>query len=137
MKVIVCVELTAPAFGAEPLPGATVNTFKSPLVSEISYNLSIDWQVADNVLVWGSHRRGYKPGGVNRLVPVTDPRYLYGSEILSDFEVGIRGEFDLGGMPVRTSLVGYRGKYDDIQRSSFGIDTATCLLYTSPSPRDS
>lgn len=113
------------AFGTEPLPGATVNTFTSPLESEISYNLSIDWQAADNILVWGSHRRGYKPGGVNRLVPVSDPRYLYGAEILSDFEVGIRAEFDLGGMPVQTSLVGYRGKYDDIQRSSFGVDSSS------------
>ncbi|MEA3001881.1 MAG: iron complex outerrane recepter protein [Sphingomonadales bacterium] len=113
------------SFAPQPVAGATVTTFKSPKNSAVSYTLSADWQITRNVLAWVTHRRGYKPGLVNRLVPVTDPNYLYGPETLTDWEAGFRGSFDLGGMALRTSLVAYRGKYANIQRSSFGINSAT------------
>jgi len=117
-------------FGAAPLPGATVTSAKTPENRGTSYTLGIDWRVTDSILVWGTHRRGYKGGGINPLIPTTDSNYAYGPEVVTDFEAGVRASGTLGGMPVSATLVGFRSKYDDIQRATFGQVGATYVSFT-------
>ncbi len=107
-------------FGSVPLAGANVTEFVTPGSSGISYTVGADWQPIDDMLVWFNHRRGYKGGGINRLLPLTDPNFAYGPETVVDYELGFRAGFNLGSMPVNTTLVLYRSNYDDIQRGTFG-----------------
>lgn len=117
-------------FGADPLPGATVTTTKSPKSTGTSYTFSADWQFAEDSLLWASHRRGYKGGGVNRQLATTDPNYAFGPETVEDWEIGVRVNRTLGGMPVSATLVGFNSKYDDIQRGTFGLVGTTYISFT-------
>jgi iron complex outermembrane receptor protein len=82
-----------------------------------TYNISIDYKIAPNVLVYVSNRTGFKSGGftvnANVLVPTSfDP------EKVNDIEAGVKADFDLV-MPIRTNVALFRDKYKDIQRSVF------------------
>src|SRR3546814_15212840 len=43
------------------------------------------------------------------------------SDLIRDYEVGIKADWRLAGMPVRTNLSGFYSKYTNIQRSTFGV----------------
>lgn len=116
-------------FGVDPLPGATVVTNKTPANSGTSYTLTADWSITPDVLVWASHRKGYRGGGINR-VPVDDPNYAYGPETVKDIELGLRGSGEIGGMPFTASLVGFNSDYSDIQRGTFGLVDGAYLSFT-------
>lgn len=107
-------------FGADPLAGATITETKTPKNTGNSYTLTADWSITDDVLLWASHRKGYRGGGVNR-VATDDPNYAYGPETVKDIELGVRASGRLGDMPWNATLVGFRSKYDDIQRGTFGL----------------
>lgn len=124
------VSINLSPFGAAPLAGAKVNSTETPENRGTSYTLGIDWRVTDSILLWGTHRRGYKGGGVNRNTPTTDPNFAYGPETVTDFEVGIRANGTLSGIPFSATLVGFRSKYDDIQRATFGQVGDTYISFT-------
>ncbi|PAL21506.1 TonB-dependent receptor [Sphingopyxis sp. GW247-27LB] len=107
-------------FGADPLRGATVTRTETPKNTGNSYTLSADWSITDDVLVWASHRKGYRGGGVNR-VATSDPNYAYGPETVKDIELGLRASGRIADMPWSATLVGFKSKYDDIQRGTFGL----------------
>lgn len=117
-------------FGAAPLAGATPTSTQTPENRGTSYTIGVDWRITDEILLWGTHRRGYKGGGVNGLIPTSDPNYAYGPETVTDFEAGLRANGKLGGMPVSATIVGFRSKYDDIQRGTFGQVGATYISFT-------
>ena len=80
-----------------------------------SYNLSIDWQIDSDTLVYATHRRGYRAGGLNP--QALDYGIAYDPETVTDFEVGMKADFELGGMPARTNLALFRTKLKDAQVS--------------------
>jgi iron complex outermembrane recepter protein len=108
-------------FVPQPLAGATMTRLVVPETSAISYTLAANWHVTDDISVYFTHRRGYKGGGVNRAIPTTDPLYAYSPERLLDIEGGIKGRVDLGDVPLSFSLDGFRGKFSNIQRATFGV----------------
>jgi iron complex outermembrane recepter protein len=63
-------------------------------------------------------RRGYKTGGFNPNANVQIPA-TFGPEEVTDYEVGVKADFRLGGMPVRTNVAAFYDEYTDIQRSVF------------------
>src|SRR3546814_947424 len=58
------------------------------------------------------------------------------SDLIRDYEVGIKADWRLAGMPVRTNLSGFYSKYTNIQRSTFGVsDTGQTYIGISNGPK--
>src|SRR3546814_3512271 len=74
----------------------------------ITYNFSLDYRLNSKVLLYATTRRGYNSGGFNPSVPASQepsaPQPAYGPEYIRDYEVGIKADWRLAGMPVRTNL---------------------------------
>jgi len=106
-----------PSCGLAGFPGlnnATCTENLSTNFSNYNYNVSLNWQATDHTLLYVSSRRGYKSGGFN--FAATDPAFIeYSPETVTDVEIGLKSDWRLGEMPVRTNLAAYQGKYDNIQ----------------------
>ncbi len=106
----------------------------------VTYNFSIDYRVSNSVLLYATTRRGYNSGGFNASVPASQepsaPQPSFGPEYIRDYEAGIKADWHIGAMPVRTNLSGFYGKYTDIQRSTFGVSsTGQTYIGTSNGPK--
>lgn len=107
----------------------------SPLdVNDPSYTFGLDYKLDDDTLLYAVTRRGFNRGGFNAQ-GVTPETAAYGGETLTDYEIGLKRDWDLNGLQLRTNISIFRNKYDDIQRrnsytfcSGAGINT-----YVSPS----
>ena len=95
----------------------------SKTTSQVSWTIGADYQVTDKVLIYAASRHSYKAGGFNLVSPnIPTGIRSYAPEELTDIELGVKGRFDLGTVPVRTSLALYRGKYKNIHTQA----TASC-----------
>jgi iron complex outermembrane receptor protein len=94
---------------------ATCTEQLSAKYSNSNYDVSLNWQATDQVLLYVAARKGYKAGGFN-FGDTNSPAYIeYKPETVSDIELGLKSDFKLGEMPVRANASVYQGKYDDIQ----------------------
>jgi len=86
-----------------------------------SWNVSFDYQVNDDTLVYLAHRRGFKPGGTNVSPPqdtvVPGFKNTYDPETVDDLELGLKADWIIAGRPMRTNAAMYMTWYEDIQRS--------------------
>ena len=82
-----------------------------------NWNLSLNEQVNDHVMVYLASRHGYKSGGFN--TEVTDPDFFtFGSEKLTDIEPGVKSEFNIGQMAVRLNADIFYDWYKNLQLSN-------------------
>ena len=84
-----------------------------------SWNLGIDYQISDAVLLYGSYRRGYKSGGFNPGVGVffgtTVEEFAFGPEKVDAVEIGLKSDWNLGELSGRTNVAAYKSWYNDVQ----------------------
>ncbi|HWE45979.1 MAG TPA: TonB-dependent receptor [Caulobacteraceae bacterium] len=92
---------------------ATCTRSQSAHWSDDNYNVSLNWQATDHVLLYVATRKGYKAGGFN-FASSSPALVSYAPEELKDVEVGVKADWYVG-MPVRTNIAIYRGDYTDIQ----------------------
>lgn len=116
-------------------PSAT-RTTAALKTSGDGYNFSVDYQVTPSVLVYATTRRGYVPGGLNNQVAgatsIPNYRPTYGSEVVKDYEVGAKADFQIADMRGRLNVAYYRENYTDIQRSQQGqLPTGAFLVFTA------
>jgi iron complex outermembrane receptor protein len=83
--------------------------------TEPTWDVSLSYQVARQLLVYLAHRRGYKSGGLEAL-PVAIGQETFQPEFVDDFEFGFKSDFRVGTVPVRLNAAVYLQKYKDIQR---------------------
>ncbi len=100
----------------QPLPEPCIN-FVEETFEEPSYTVGFDYRPVDNVLLYLSHRRGYRSGGFTVLAARPIEFRPFDSEIVKDFEGGFKSDWQLGGMPVRTNLAIFYADYTNIQRT--------------------
>ena len=79
-----------------------------------TWTLAIDHDLWEGTLVYVTTRSGYRSGAINSAainpaVTVAKP------ENVQDYEAGIKSDWSLLGMPVRSNLDGYFSDYHDIQ----------------------
>jgi iron complex outermembrane receptor protein len=98
--------------GATLLLPCTTFTGKSNVVT---YTIGLSYQVASDVFLYAQRRKGYRPGGVNAVA--TNPLIAtYGPEYDISHEVGIKADWSIGGMKLRTNLSAFSDDYTHIQR---------------------
>jgi iron complex outermembrane receptor protein len=86
--------------------------------SQVTYNVSLDYKVNDDLLLYAAHRKGYKSGGFNQGVAVLEQAALsYKPEIVQDYEVGAKADFHIGDRPVRVNGALYQNNLSQIQRT--------------------
>jgi len=83
----------------------------------ISYTFGLDWDVTNNVMVYGKTSRGFKAGGENQRGSVDGGFLPYSPEIVTDYEIGAKTEFL--DKRLRLNLAAYHSDYNDIQKSVF------------------
>lgn len=87
-----------------------------------SYNFAVDYKVTDDLLVYVTHRKGFKAGGAN-LLPAVDPTTLpgyvftYAPETVLDYEAGIKYAFRTGDVRGHIYFAAYHSDYSSVQRN--------------------
>lgn len=90
---------------------------------EDSYNVALDWQVNDDLLLYVAHRRGFKQGGVNLQsldlldVAPDSAKESFDPETVKDFEFGAKMDWVIGDIYGRTNLAIYKSEYNDLHRN--------------------
>ena len=84
-----------------------------------SWNLGLDYQADDDLLVYASYRRGYKSGGFNPGVGIffgiDVPDFAFGPERVDAIELGAKSTWELAGLAGRTNVALYKSWYNDVQ----------------------
>ncbi|MDB5686021.1 MAG: hypothetical protein JWR77_610, partial [Rhizorhabdus sp.] len=90
--------------------------------SASSWTVSLDYRLGDGTLLYLAHRRGFKPGGTNAIPgdPSNPPAGFvlnYKPELVDDIEFGVKSDWWIGGMRMRSDLALFKMWYKDIQRN--------------------
>jgi len=95
------------AVGTAPLCQFDVNAdFQAP-----TWNIGFDYQLDPSTLLYVTARRGYRSGGLNNTVATAD-QTLFKPEIVKDWELGFKNDWNVSGFKGRTDVALY---HDDIQ----------------------
>ncbi len=86
--------------------------------SAATWNLSLDYKVAPDVLVYAVTRRGYRAGGFTFTAYSPGETQAFKPEFVNDYEIGLKSAFDLGANArLRFNLAAYHQDYKDVQRN--------------------
>jgi iron complex outermembrane recepter protein len=113
-------------------PGATPATTTTSS-SGYNYTFSASEQFTDKVMGYVTVARAYVPGGVNALgqaatsLPSFSPTYQ--PETVLEEEVGMKTEFDLGGMHARLNFDFYNNDFSNIFQTFTGLINGTSVRY--------
>ena len=119
--------LPIPSTGPVAVPGADLATCSRPLSSKFedyNYNVTLDWQAMDNLLLYVATRRGYKTGSFNLFEPNTSLAE-YAPEIVEDVELGVKADWTWSGVPIRLNAALFSAEYSNIQTQTVAIDPNT------------
>lgn len=82
-----------------------------------SYQVGFDYQVTPDLLLYATHRRGYRSGGLNTEGTAVG-RSAYDPERVTDIEIGAKADWYISNdISARTNLALYRTKRSDAQVS--------------------
>lgn len=84
--------------------------------SALTYTGSLDYQLAPETLLYLTSRRGYRAGGANGVAlggSLDLPNYA--PEYVRDYELGVKSDWRVAGMPVRTNVDVFYQDYTNIQ----------------------
>ena len=95
--------------------------FQKVAFNASSYNIGLDYQITPQTLLYATHRRGYRAGGLN--AQAGNFGFSYGPEKVTDFEAGLKTDFTVGGMEGRTNLAAYISKLKGAQVSESFSET--------------
>jgi iron complex outermembrane recepter protein len=105
---------------ATPETRPTLGNCSLPLeddFSEPTYNLSIDYRLTSDALVYLAHRHGYRTGGFGaRATTEQGLSRTFKPETVDDIELGAKIDWQFGNAFLRTNLAAYYADYKDIQR---------------------
>jgi iron complex outermembrane receptor protein len=111
-----------PAIGECPpplqasLPGADALCTQTGEGSQSAptWTVGFDYTIVPHTLVYVASRRGYREGGIN---PGSESLGFgeYGPEHVTDAEIGVKSDWSVGGVKVRTNAAAYHQWYTQIQ----------------------
>ena len=84
-----------------------------------TWQLGLDWQADPSTLLYAVSRRGYKSGANNPIVTLflgnDYPLAIVKPERVTDAEIGIKRDWDIGGVKVRTNAAAFYTWFNNIQ----------------------
>lgn len=95
-------------------------TFDSP-----TGRVSVNWTPTDDILVYAGISNGYRTGGFNERGTNSFSLQPFDEETVLNYEIGLKSDWMLGGMPLRANLATYVQDYSDIQKTVSGNNPAT------------
>ncbi|HKD47534.1 MAG TPA: TonB-dependent receptor [Rhizomicrobium sp.] len=114
--------------GGIPLPMQQCPTTINKSFSKPTWTVAVDHDLFDKTIVYFTSRSGYRSGGIN--TQAANPAVAVGlPENVLDFEAGIKSDWELWGMPLRTNFDGYNTQYKDIQ---IAVTMPNVVLATGP-----
>jgi iron complex outermembrane receptor protein len=90
------------------------------------WTLAADYQPNENLTLYATARRGYKPGGINVNSPPPGHE-TFKPETVKDVEIGVKSRFEVAGLVGRLYADVYRENYRNIQRP---IRASAIVAYT-------
>jgi len=113
------------------LPGGTGATIPGPVLDytapTLAYSnwdpkISIDYKIADDVMVYAQYSTGFRGGGFNNRPFTAAQVFSVSPEFLDAYEVGIKSRlFD---RRLTLNLTAFQSDYSDIQQVVAGVDTS-------------
>jgi iron complex outermembrane receptor protein len=95
-----------------PLSACSVDINRS--FHKPTWTLALEHDLFDGTLVYATSRSGYRSGAIN--TTAINPAVIVARpENVTDYEIGIKSDWELAGMPIRTNFAGYFSDYHDIQ----------------------
>jgi iron complex outermembrane receptor protein len=95
-------------------PLASCDTTVNASFHKPTWTLAVDHDLWDGTLVYATTRSGYRSGAINSTA-INPAVTVARPENVQDYEVGIKSDWRVMGMPVRTNFAGYLSAYHDIQ----------------------
>lgn len=102
--------------GSTRLPGVIDTCFLhgEKTWDAITWTASADYKVADRTMVYASVSRGYRSGSFFPRA-IRSTLFSYDPEYVTSYEAGLKSDWYLGSVPVRTNLAVYRADVKDMQ----------------------
>ncbi len=114
----VVVRQPIPIFDPTMIASAPITQTQQPGYKSTTYSITADYKLNDDTLLYIAHRKGFKPGGTNPTLPLTDPLFSFGPETVKDLEFGLKWDWTLAGFTGRTNLAAYKDWYANIQTAT-------------------
>lgn len=93
---------------------------------ELTWSIGLNWQVNEELFSYIVSRHGYRSGGVNG--PTFTGRLAefqtFEPEKVTDIETGIRADWHVGDIDIRTNIAAFIGRYEDVQSTLTGVQTS-------------
>ena len=110
----------AACFGPAQVEGSPcTNLDKETADTGFIHRLNLTYRFSDDVLVYGTWSRGFRPGGLNRRGTLPP----YGADFITNYELGLKTTFANGRMNFNTAI--YQLDWDNIQLSFLGQNGLT------------
>jgi len=106
------------------LPLSACSVTASASFKEPTYNLSLDYHITPDTLLYVTRRTGYRAGGFNQRGFTQPQRVPFNPERELDHEIGVKSDFYLGEMAMRLNAAYYYDKYKDLQKNINQITAA-------------
>lgn len=96
--------------------GSECTESRSAEFSKTSYNLGLNYQLTDDVLLYAVTRTGYRAGGVNspNLGGTLTDFQEFEPETVQDFELGIKSDWTIGDINGRLNASIFRSEYEGV-----------------------
>jgi len=99
-------------------PGVVTHLDHSARFQGDSYNVGLQYQASHALMVYGGYRHGFKQGGFNVSSPPSQPdEQVFAPESVDDFSIGLKSQFEVGGIAGRFNIEGFWDIYHDKQAS--------------------
>ena len=83
-----------------------------------TWTFGASYELGPRQLIYAKYSKGYRPGGVNATFPAGfETLRAFQPETNFSLEGGIKADWNLGSMPVRTNLSVYKDRYKNIQNA--------------------
>ncbi|MBA2590621.1 MAG: TonB-dependent receptor [Alphaproteobacteria bacterium] len=79
-----------------------------------TYTLALDHDLWDGTLVYATMRSGYRSGGINTQAQNISALTALPEQV-QDYEIGVKSDWELAGVPLRTNFALYETSYHNIQ----------------------
>ncbi|WP_183955359.1 TonB-dependent receptor [Sphingobium fontiphilum] len=99
-----------------------------------TWTIGLDWQATDDLFFYVTSRRGYRTGGINppKLGGTLIPYQSFAPEKVTDLEIGMRSEWNVGDVRGRLNISAFRADYSDVQIGLTGVRTAAGCIVGDP-----